>query len=107
MVQKDMLNYIAIATLGTLMFILVGTMLVMKQRKVEQEMKDAKVGGDEKKVVRKRIGETDAYQEAVAEGKRTLNEGAKEEEKDKKKEEKEEEQVVVVDKKKAVDKKAD
>ncbi len=86
MAYKDTLQYIAIAVVGVLLFILVGTCLVLKKQKDEEREKELReregTGEDDEKKsgVRKRIGETDAFQEAAAAGKKMLNESIAEEE---------------------------
>ena len=70
MALKDATKYIALAVAAIIAFIMVGTYLVFKVRREEEKEKEreqraAGVDADsasKKPVVRKRIGETDAYQ---------------------------------------------
>ena len=67
---KDATKYIALAVAAIIAFVMVGTYLVFKVRREEEKEKEreqraAGVDADsasKKPVVRKRIGETDAYQ---------------------------------------------
>ena len=70
MAPKDASKYIALAVAAIIAFIMVGTYLVFKVRREEEKEKEREqraAGADadsasKKPVVRKRIGETDAYQ---------------------------------------------
>ena len=70
LMNKDATRYIAVALAAIIAFIMVGTYLVFKVRKEDEKEKEREQraaatdadSGSKKPVVRKRIGETDAYQ---------------------------------------------
>ena len=67
LMDKDVTRYVAAAVAAIIAFIMVGTYLVFKVRREEEKEKEreqrtATDSGSKKPVVRKRIGETDAYQ---------------------------------------------
>merc|ERR1712037_528807 len=82
LMDRDATKYIALAVAAIIAFIMVGTYLVFKVRREEEKEKEREqraAGADaglasKKPVVRKRIGETDAYQEAMSAGMSRFNE---------------------------------
>ena len=70
LMDKDVTRYVAVAVAAIVAFIMVGTYLVFRVRREEEKEKerehraatDSDDSGSKKPVVRKRIGETDAYQ---------------------------------------------
>merc|ERR1712037_1002350 len=82
LMDRDATKYIALAVAAIIAFIMVGTYLVFRVRREEEKEKerehraatDSDDSGSKKPVVRKRIGETDAYQEALSAGMSRFNE---------------------------------
>lgn len=71
MKDKDVTRYIAMAVASIVAFIMVGTYLVFRTRREEEKERNDGVdigstSDSKKSVVRKRIGETDAYQEWIS-----------------------------------------
>ena len=70
LIDKDATRYIAVAVAAIIAFIMVGPYLVFRVRREEEKEKEREQrnattnadSGSKKPVVRKRIGETDAYQ---------------------------------------------
>merc|ERR1712038_284741 len=78
MKDKDVTRYIAMAVASIVAFIMVGTYLVFRTRREEEKERNdsddtGSTSDSKKSLVRKRIGETDAYQEALSAGMKCFN----------------------------------